>query len=102
MRQETGKCSISYEPCDENSFGIGPTHSNGMPGGPYMTGTSGMGTGGMGTSGSTLSDPGQAGLLENSVILRAFQLIIDFSFSYYATTAGRLSTDIRSTDGATS
>lgn len=55
-----GKCSISYEPCDENSFGIGPTHSNGMPGG-IMTGTGGMG----GTSGgSTLSDPGQqAGML---------------------------------------
>lgn len=102
MRQETGKCSISYEPCDENSFGIGPTHSNGMPGGPFMTGTNGMGTGGMGTSGSTLSDPGQAGLLENSVIHRAFQLNIDFSFSYYATTAARLSTDIRSTNGTTS
>lgn len=64
VRQETGKCSISYEPCDENSFGIGPTHSNGMPGGPFMTGTGGMGTGGMGTSGSTLSDPGQAGLFD--------------------------------------
>ncbi|CAO1379622.1 unnamed protein product [Diamesa hyperborea] len=55
VRQETGKCSISYEPCDENSFGIGPTHSNGMPGGPFMTGTGGMGTGGMGISGSTLT-----------------------------------------------
>lgn len=24
MRQETGMCSIAYEPCDENSFKIGP------------------------------------------------------------------------------
>lgn len=83
MRQETGKCSISYEPCDDNSFGIGPTHSNGMPGGPFMTGTGGMGTvgmgtGGMGTGGSTLSDAGQAGLLKICFIFHAFQLNIDF------------------------
>lgn len=99
MRQETGKCSISYEPCDENSFGIGPTHSNGMPGG-IMTGT-----GGMGTSGSTLSDPGQqAGMFLKILfnILRAFQLIIDFSFSLDATADGRLSTDIRSSTRTTS
>lgn len=76
MRQEIGKCSISYEPCDDNSFGIGPTHSNGMPGGS-MTGTGGMGTGG-----SILSDPGQAGLLSNCFILFAFHLNIEFYFEY--------------------
>lgn len=31
IRQETKMCSIQYEPCDDNSFGIGPmTSSNGM------------------------------------------------------------------------
>lgn len=28
MRQEIGMCSIAYEPCDENSFRIGPNNDN--------------------------------------------------------------------------
>lgn len=28
MRQEQGMCSIAYEPCDENSFRIGPNNDN--------------------------------------------------------------------------
>ncbi|CAO1398901.1 unnamed protein product [Diamesa serratosioi] len=71
VRQETGKCSISYEPCDDNSFGIGPTHSNGMPGGA-MTG---MGTPGMGTGGSMLSDPGTAAMMQQ--LMNDYPLISD-------------------------
>lgn len=32
IRQETKMCSIQYEPCDDNSFGIGPmTGMSGVP-----------------------------------------------------------------------
>lgn len=33
IRQETGRCSIQYEPCDDNSFRIGPMRNNGAGGG---------------------------------------------------------------------
>lgn len=47
VRQEKGRCSIQYEPCNDQSFRIGPRLGNGMPGG--------MG-GGPGYGGTTLSD----------------------------------------------
>jgi hypothetical protein len=42
VRQEKGKCSIQYEPCDEQSFRIGPMTGNGMPGIPGMGSFPGM------------------------------------------------------------
>lgn len=42
VRQEKGKCSIQYEPCNDQSFRIGPMSANGMPqGGLPGTGTPG-------------------------------------------------------------
>lgn len=50
VRQEVGKCSIQYEPCDDNSFRIGPARPN-----SNLPGSNGGGT--MGTMG-TLGDTG--------------------------------------------
>ncbi|KAG8224759.1 hypothetical protein J437_LFUL005328 [Ladona fulva] len=54
MRQEEGFCSIAYEPCDENSFKIGPP----LPGGAGSLGGAGpLGTNPLG-GGPLLDDAG--------------------------------------------
>lgn len=74
VRQEKGKCSIQYEPCDEHSFRIGPMRGNGMPGstgnrpgstGNRPGGSGGAGGGGTGTNGGGAITPGTSGELEH-------------------------------------
>lgn len=73
VRQEKGKCSIQYEPCDDHSFRIGPMRGSGMPGstgnrpgstGNRPGGSGGAGGGGTGTSGVGAGTPGTSGELE--------------------------------------
>lgn len=58
VRQEIGMCTISYEPCDEYSFRIGPTRSANMnrPG-STSSGTSGGSNSGLGGA----NQPGSVG-----------------------------------------
>lgn len=42
VRQEKGRCSIQYEPCDDQSFRIGPTLSNGAMSSGSMSGMGGF------------------------------------------------------------
>lgn len=48
MRQEEGLCSIQYEPCNDQSFRIGPMIGSGGPGAGGVPGSGGVpGVGGV-------------------------------------------------------
>lgn len=71
IRQEKGKCSIQYEPCDDHSFRIGPMTGNGMLGGVMPS----VGMGGIPGLGGT---PGGAGLPGGGTTGKDFNQMIHY------------------------
>lgn len=73
MRQEKGRCSIQYEPCDDQSFRIGPMRRVGMQSGVGTQGGVGGTPGGGGIRPGTVgSASGSSGEKISLIKLRRF------------------------------